>query len=108
MALLYSASQGRTGSYDPQLNLLYWGVGNPGPDLDGNVRKGDNLYTCSILALDPDTGTLKWHYQTTPHDTHDWDATEALILLDLPWKGTQRKVVAQANRNGFFYVLDRV
>ncbi len=96
-----------TGTYDPELNLIYWGVGNPGPDLAGDVRKGDNLYTCSLVALDADTGKLKWHYQFTPHDTHDWDANETPMLLDLDWKGQKRKVVVQANRNGFFYVLDR-
>jgi alcohol dehydrogenase (cytochrome c) len=96
-----------TGTYDPALNLVYWGVGNPGPDLSGDVRKGDNLYTCSLVALDADTGKLKWHFQFTPHDTHDWDANETPMLLDLKWKGRDRKVVAQANRNGFFYLLDR-
>jgi alcohol dehydrogenase (cytochrome c) len=96
-----------TGTYDPQLNTLYWGVGNPGPDLFGETRKGDNLYTCSLVALDPDTGKLKWHFQFSPHDTHDWDAAETPMLLDLKWKGRDRKVVVQANRNAFFYVLDR-
>ncbi len=96
-----------TGTYDPKLNIVYWGVGNPGPDLFGDVRKGDNLYTASVVALDGDTGKLKWHFQFTPHDTHDWDAAEALMLLDLKWKGRDRKLVVQANRNGFFYVLDR-
>jgi alcohol dehydrogenase (cytochrome c) len=96
-----------TGVYDPKLNLTYWGVGNPGPDLYGGDRLGDNLYTSSVVALDPDSGKLKWHFQFTPHDTHDWDANEATVLLDLNWKGRDRKVMAQANRNGFFYVLDR-
>jgi alcohol dehydrogenase (cytochrome c) len=96
-----------TGSYDPKLDTLYWGVGNAGPDLYGGDRIGDNLYSSSMLALDPDTGKLKWHFQFTPHDAHDWDACEALMLLDLNWKGRDRKVVMQANRNGFFYVLDR-
>ncbi len=96
-----------TGTYDPELNLIYWGVGNPGPDLSGAVRKGDNLYTCSLVALDANTGKLKWHFQFTPHDTHDWDANETPMLLNLKWKGRDRKVVAQANRNGFFYLLDR-
>jgi len=90
------------------LNLLYWPVGNPGPDLYGKERAGDNLYTDSIVALDPDTGKLKWHYQFTPHDTHDWDANETPMLLDLNWQGKPRKLLLQANRNGFFYVLDRV
>jgi alcohol dehydrogenase (cytochrome c) len=96
-----------TGTYDPQLNLTYWGVGNPGPDLYGETRRGDNLYTCSLVALDPDTGTLKWHFQFTPHDLHDWDAEETPMLLDLPWHGKVRKLVLQANRNAFFYILDR-
>lgn len=96
-----------TGTYDPQLNTLYWGVGNPGPGLYGEVRKGDNLYTCSLVAIDPDTGKLKWYFQFTPHDTHDWDAAETPMLLDLKWKGRDRKLVIQANRNAFFYVLDR-
>ena len=96
-----------TGTYDPQLQTIYWGVGNPGPDLYGDVRKGDNLYTCSLVALDPDTGKLKWYFQFTPHDTHDWDAAETPMLLDLDWNGKPRKLVVQANRNAFFYVLDR-
>lgn len=96
-----------TGTYDPKLNLTYWGVGNPGPDLYGDVRKGDNLYSCSLVALNPDTGKLKWHFQFTPHDTHDWDAAETPMLLDLPWQGKPRKLVVQANRNAFYYVLDR-
>lgn len=96
-----------TGTYDPELNTLYWGVGNPGPDLYGDGRKGDNLYTASLVALDADSGKLKWHFQFTPHDTHDWDACETPMLLDLKWKGRDRKVVVQANRNAFFYVLDR-
>ena len=96
-----------TGSYDPELNTTYWGIGNPGPDLLGDVRRGDNLYSCSMVALDPDTGKLKWHFQFTPHDLHDWDATETPMLLNLNWKGRMRKVVVQANRNAFFYVLDR-
>jgi alcohol dehydrogenase (cytochrome c) len=97
-----------TGSYDPQLNLLYWGVGNPNPDWDGESRPGDNLYTGSLVALDPDTGTLKWHYQYTPHDTHDWDANEVPVLADITVNGRPRKVVMMANRNGFFYVNDRI
>ena len=96
-----------TGTYDPKLNLTYWGVGNPGPDLYGDVRKGDNLYSCSLVALDPDTGQLKWHFQFTPHDLHDWDAEETPMLLDIEWRGKPRKVVMQANRNAFFYILDR-
>ncbi len=97
-----------TGSYDPALHTLYWTVGNPGPDINGDVRMGDNLYSCSVVALDPDTGKLKWHYQFTPNDTHDWDATEDVVLVDRMWHGQQRKLLMQANRNGVFYVLDRV
>jgi alcohol dehydrogenase (cytochrome c) len=101
------ASTWTTGSYDPELNLLYWGTGNPGPDYNGDVRPGDNLYSCSLLALDPDTGTLKWHFQFTPHDTHDWDATQVPVLLDSPIGGSLRKLVVLPSRNGFYYVLDR-
>ena len=97
-----------TGTYDPQLNLLYWGVGNPNPDWDGASRPGDNLYTGSLVALDPDTGKMKWHYQYTPHDTHDWDANEIPVLADITVNGRARKVVMMANRNGFFYVNDRI
>jgi alcohol dehydrogenase (cytochrome c) len=96
-----------TGTYDPALNMLYWGVGNPGPDLYGEDRRGDNLYTCSVVALDADSGKLKWHFQFSPHDTHDWDANETPMLLDLKWGGRDRKLLVQANRNAFFYVLDR-
>jgi len=96
-----------TGTYDPQLNLIYWGIGNPGPDTYGEERKGDNLYSCSVVALDPDTGTLKWYYQFTPHDVHDWDATQVPVLFDMEWEGRPRKLLMTANRNGFFYVLDR-
>ena len=96
-----------SGSYDPALDLLYWGVGNPCPDLNGADRKGDNLYTDSVLALKPKTGELKWYFQFTPHDTHDWDATEPLLLVDELFGGRPRKLLVQANRNGFFFVLDR-
>jgi alcohol dehydrogenase (cytochrome c) len=96
-----------TGAYDPELNLLYYGIGNPGPDYHSDSRKGDNLYSDSIVALDADTGALRWHYQFTPHDLHDWDATEVPILADLPIGGQLRKVVMFANRNGFYYTLDR-
>jgi PQQ-dependent dehydrogenase (methanol/ethanol family) len=96
-----------TGSYDPKLNLLYWTVGNPGPNLNGAVRKGDNLFTCSVVALDADTGKLKWYYQFTPHDTHDWDANEDVVLTDATIDGVKRKLLLQADRNGLFYVLDR-
>jgi len=97
-----------TGSYDPELNLLFWGTGNPAPDFDGDVRKGDNLYTESIVALDADTGKMKWYFQTTPWDVHDWDAVEIPILVDAPYKGRTRKLLVQGNRNGYYYVLDRV
>jgi alcohol dehydrogenase (cytochrome c) len=96
-----------TGSYDPELNLIYWGTGNPGPDMNGDVRPGDNLYTCSMIALDADTGKLKWHYQFTPHDVHDWDATEDPVLADLTINGKKMKTLLHANRNGFMYVLNR-
>ena len=96
-----------TGTYDPDLNLLYWGTGNPYPSLYGGDRLGDNLYTASLLALDADTGKLKWHYQFTPHDTHDWDANQIPVLTDLTLARESRKVVMLANRNAFFYVFDR-
>ena len=96
-----------TGSYDPDLNLLYWGTGNPNPDYYDADRKGDNLYTASIVALDADTGKLKWHFQFTPQDNHDWDANQIPVLADLTIKGRERKVVMVASRNGFFYVFDR-
>jgi len=96
-----------TGSYDPRLHLLYWTVGNPGPDFDPENRRGDNLYTCSVLALDPDTGRLVWHYQISPHDSHDWDSEEDLILAEEPIAGRPRRVLLHADRNGFFYTLDR-
>jgi alcohol dehydrogenase (cytochrome c) len=96
-----------TGSYDPDLNLMYWGVGNPGPDWNGDPRPGDNLYTDSVVALDPDSGKLKWHYQFTPHDEFDYDSTQVPVLADLQWQGRPRKVMLWANRNGFWYVLDR-
>ncbi len=96
-----------TGSYDPASDTLYWPTGNPYPDTDGSERIGDNLYTNCVLALDAKTGKLKWHFQFTPHDLWDWDATEPLVLVDAPWKGRDRKLLLQANRNGYFYVLDR-
>ena len=95
------------GSYDPETNLTFWGVGNPGPDYNAESRPGDNLYTCSVVALDADTGKLKWHYQFTPADEFDWDAVQIPVLADISWKGQPRKVMLWANRNGFFYVLDR-
>jgi len=96
-----------TGSYDAGLDTLYWAVGNPGPDMIGDDRLGDNLYTDSVVALDPKTGRLKWHFQFTPHDTWDYDAEQPLTLVDTTWNGAPRKLLLQANRNGFFYVLDR-
>ena len=96
-----------TGSYDPELNLLYWGTGNPGPDYDGTVREGDNLYSDSVVALDADTGELRWYFQFTPHDIHDWDATQIPILGDMTFGGEERKLMLFPNRNAFFYVLDR-
>ncbi|MEP6961351.1 MAG: PQQ-binding-like beta-propeller repeat protein [Acidobacteriota bacterium] len=96
-----------TGTYDAALGLVYWPVGNPGPDFDGADRAGDNLYTDCIVALDVKTGALKWYYQFTPHDVHDWDAQEPPVLVDTNWNGQPRKLLIQANRNGFFYVLDR-
>jgi len=96
-----------TGSYDPDLETLYWTTGNPGSDLNGDVRKGDNLYADSLLALDVHTGRLRWYYQFTPHNVWDWDGQAPLALIDADWDGQPRKLVVQANRNGFFYVLDR-
>jgi PQQ-dependent dehydrogenase (methanol/ethanol family) len=96
-----------TGSYDPQADTIYWPTGNPYPDTDGTDRGGDNLYTNCVVALDAKTGKLKWHFQFTPHDLWDWDATEPLVLVDANFKGTPRKLLLQANRNGYFYVLDR-
>ena len=96
-----------TGSYDPDLNLIYWTTGNPAPSDDPSVRKGDNLYSNCVVALDADTGKLRWHFQFTPADAHDWDATEVPVLLDLNIDGKPRKLLAHANRNGFFYLLDR-
>ncbi|HXU20918.1 MAG TPA: PQQ-dependent dehydrogenase, methanol/ethanol family [Verrucomicrobiae bacterium] len=97
-----------TGSYDASLNLLYWGTGNPAPSFNRAGRPGDNLYTCSLLAIDPDTGKMKWYFQFTPHDTHDWDSAQTPVLFDATVDHEQRKFVAMANRNGFYYVLDRV
>ena len=96
-----------TGSYDHETGMLFWATGNPFPATDGNERTGANLYTNCVLALDAKTGKLRWHYQFTPHDLHDWDATEPLVLVDAPFRGRQRKLLLQANRSGFFYVLDR-
>lgn len=96
-----------TGSYDFETNLLIWGVGNAGPDYNGDQRPGDNLYTSSMVAIDADTGKMKWHYQANPHNEYDWDAVQTPLLVDMRWKGQLRKVLLWANRNGFFYVLDR-
>jgi alcohol dehydrogenase (cytochrome c) len=96
-----------TGSYDADLNLTYWGIGNAGPDYNGDVREGDNLYSSSVVALDADTGKIKWHYQFSPHDEFDYDAVQVPVLADIVWKGVTRRVMLWANRNGFFYVLDR-
>ena len=96
-----------TGSYDPDLNLIYWGIGNPSPDWNPDSRPGDNLYTCSLVALDGTTGALKWHFQFTPHDSHDWDSTHVPVLFEADVRGQHRKLVAVANRNAFYYVLDR-
>jgi alcohol dehydrogenase (cytochrome c) len=97
-----------TGSYDPEANLTYWGVGNPGPDWDPEARPGDNLYSSSVVALDANTGKKRWHFQFTPHDEWDWDSVQTPVLADMEWKGRQRKVMLWGNRNGFFYVLDRL
>lgn len=96
-----------TGTYDPELNLLFWGTGNPHPVLGGVARPGANLYTCSIVALNPDTGKLVWHFQASPHDTHDWDAVETPVLIDGAFRGKPRKLLAQASRNGYYFLLDR-
>jgi alcohol dehydrogenase (cytochrome c) len=96
-----------TGSYDPELDLIYWGIGNPAPDFSGETRPGDNLYTNSVVALRGATGKLAWHFQFTPHDEHDWDATQTPILTEVTIGGVTRKVLCWANRNGFYYVLDR-
>ena len=95
------------GTYDSELDTLYWGTSNPAPDFDGGPRPGDDLYTDCVVALDPDTGKLKWHFQFTPHDLYDYDATETPVLLDAKYHGEDRKLLVEANRNGFVYVLDR-
>jgi alcohol dehydrogenase (cytochrome c) len=96
------------GAYDPDTNLTFWGVGNPSPVWDGRTRRGDNLYSNSVVALDADTGALRWHYQFTPHDEFDYDATQVPVLVDLEWQGSPRRLMLWANRNGVMYVLDRV
>ena len=96
-----------TGAYDPDLDLVYWGTGNPGPDWNGDVRLGDNLYSDSVLALNGDDGNLEWYFQFTPHDIHDWDAIQVPILGDIMYEGETRRVMMWANRNAFYYTLDR-
>ncbi|HLK66418.1 MAG TPA: PQQ-dependent dehydrogenase, methanol/ethanol family [Bryobacteraceae bacterium] len=103
-----SATTWVTGVYDAETNTVYWGTGNPGPDWNGDVRQGDNLYSDCLIALDPDTGAKKWHFQYTPHDMNDWDSTQTPILADGMVSGQSRKMVVLANRNGFYYALDRV
>ena len=95
------------GTYDQELNTLYWGTGNASPDYDGSVRPGDDLYTASLLAIDPDTGKLKWYFQFTPHDLYDYDGVETPVLVDMEYQGKPRKLIVEANRNGYIYVLDR-
>ena len=95
-----------TGAYDPDSNLSYWGTGNPNPGWNGDLRPGDNLFSDSVIALDADTGKMKWYYQFTPHDEYDWDSVEVPVIATIPWKGTPHKVLLWANRNGFFYVID--
>ncbi|MGH9722883.1 MAG: PQQ-dependent dehydrogenase, methanol/ethanol family [Bryobacteraceae bacterium] len=96
-----------TGSYDPDLNLIYWGTGNPAPAWNADAREGDNLYSNSMVAIDADTGKLRWHFQFTPHDEFDWDANQIPVLVDASFRGAPRKLLLTANRNGFYYVLDR-
>lgn len=96
------------GTYDPALNTIYWGTGNPAPDYDGNLRPGDDLYTSCLLALDPDTGALKWYFQFSPHDLYDYDAVQTPVIVDANLKGKPRKLIVTANRNGFLYILDRI
>ncbi len=101
------ASAWITGSYDADLNLTYWGTGNPGPDFNIEQRPGDNLYSDSVVALDPDTGKLKWYFQFTPNDAYDYDSVQVPVLANMNWDGSPRKVLMWGNRNGFFYVVDR-
>ncbi|HEX7362759.1 MAG TPA: acido-empty-quinoprotein group A [Bryobacteraceae bacterium] len=96
-----------TGTYDPELNLVYWGTANPNPVMDGSSRKGANLFTCTIAALNPDTGKLVWYFQASPHDVHDWDAVQTPVLVDAKFGGKPRKLLLQASRNGYYFVLDR-
>ena len=96
-----------TGSFDAELDLIYWGTGNAAPDVDGSVREGDNLYTASIVALDPDTGKLAWHYQEVPHDVWDYDSAYEIVLVDLPVKGKMRKLILHPTKAGYTWVIDR-
>ena len=96
-----------TGTYDPELNLLFWGTGNPTPVLSGSTRPGDNEWTCSIVTLNPDTGQFVWGFVASPHDTHDWDAVETPVLVDGDFHGQRKKMLMQSSRNGYFFVLDR-
>ena len=96
-----------TGSYDPDLNLLYWGVGNAAADLNAALRRGDNLYTDSVVALDADTGKLEWYFHFVAHQVRDWDATQVPVLVDDKWHGQPRKLIYSAHRGGFYHVLDR-
>ncbi len=107
MYLRGGATTWMPGTYDPELNTVYWGTSNAAPDFDGTVRPGDDLYTACVLALDPDSGKLKWHFQFTPHDLFDYDATETAVLVDTHFRGAERKLLVEANRNGFLYLLDR-
>jgi alcohol dehydrogenase (cytochrome c) len=102
-----SAATWLTGTYDPRLDTIYWPTGNPGPDLNGDQRGGDNLYASSIVALDARTGKMRWYFQYTPHNVWDWDAQQPPVLVDTMWNGQPRSLLLHANRNGFFYVLDR-
>ena len=96
-----------SGSYDPAQNVIFYGTGQPGSQWAGEVREGDNLYSDCIVAIDVDSGKLKWFFQNTPHDVHDWDSLEMPVLIDVPFRGTPRKLLVQANRNGYYYILDR-
>ncbi len=107
MYLRGGATTWMPGTYDPELNTVYWGTSNAAPDFDGSVRPGDDLYTACVLALDADTGKLRWYFQFTPHDVFDYDAAETAVLVDAPYLGVRRKLLVEANRNGFLYVLDR-
>jgi alcohol dehydrogenase (cytochrome c) len=106
----YKSGGGATwvsGSYDAATDTLFWAVGNPSPDWNGDLRTGDNLYTDSVLAIDPKSGKRKWHFQTTPHDVWDYDGNSEMYLVDVKRGGQTIPALAQANRNGFFYVIDR-